>query len=139
MTRKLLLGPAMLAAAPLTAQQPAAPAQVVPAPASAAPVTVPPGPIVPVQPAPAQPAAPGAEVATIVAKEFPSYDKDRDGALNQSEFGDWMIRLKTIADPASTGNEAATKTWVNAAFAQADTDRSRLLTLNELTGFLSQG
>lgn len=149
MMKKLLLGVSTLAAAPVLAQQPAPLAQTAPAPVPTVPVTATPAPIVPAQPAsaqpalaqpaPVQPAAAGTEVASIVAREFPSYDRDRDGSLNQSEFAEWMIRLKTIADPASTANEAATKTWVNAAFAQADADRSRLLTLGELTGFLLQG
>lgn len=130
MIAAFLIGFTAQAVAPSTAPQPAAPVQTAPVPAVAAPSTSAPAPVAPTPPA---------EVATIIAQEFPAYDKDRDGALSQNEFGEWMVKLKTIADPASTANEAATKTWVNAAFAQADTDRSKSLTLGELTGFLSQG
>lgn len=150
--KKLLLGAAALVAAPLSAQQPTAPPQTAPTPdatvatTAGPPATVPAQPLAPASPATATgagavtaaPATSPAEVASIVANEFPGYDRNRDGALDQAEFGDWMLKLKTIADPASTANAAASKTWVNAAFAQADSDRSRSLTLGELTGFLSQ-
>lgn len=127
MLEKLLIGVATFAATAASPQEASSAPQIAPAPIQTVPAI---GPVAPTPPT---------DVATIVAKEFPAYDKDRDGALSQAEFGDWMIKLKTIADPASTANEAATKTWVNAAFAQADVDRSKSLTPGELTGFLSQG
>ena len=85
----------------------------------------------------ATPATTPAQVAAIVAREFPAYDKDRDGALTTAEFGDWMLKLKTIADPTLQPTAPATRTWLGAAFAQADADRSRAVTLAELTGFLT--
>lgn len=132
MANKLSLAITALAAAPLSAQQPAAPSPIPSAPVSGTPATA-----TPVSLSPARPAVAEPDVAGIVAREFPAYDKDASGSLNQSEFGDWMVKLKTIADPASTANDAAVKTWVNAAFAQADVDRSRALTLGELMGFLN--
>lgn len=163
--KKLLLTTAALVAAPLSAQQPATPVETAPAPAAASTSIAPPPAAVPAQPveaAPAQPVAPvpvtaqpaiatgagtiartpaagSTEVAGIIAREFPAYDKNADGALDTAEFGDWMLKLKSIADPTSTVNAEANKTWVNAAFAQADADKSHSLTLGELTGFLSQG
>ena len=95
---------------------------------------------VPAAPATAAPVAPApaatAEVTAIVAREFPAYDKDRDGALSRAEFADWMVKLKTIADPATRADAPSTQTWLGAAFAQADADKSKSLTLVELTGFL---
>lgn len=130
---KLLFAVATLVAAPLSAQQVLPPAQNAVTSGSGTITTAPPAAAAPSAP----PAATAVEVASIVAREFPAYDRDRDGSLNQAEFGDWMLKLKTIADPSLRADAPATKTWLNAAFAQADTDKSRLLTLGELTGFLS--
>ena len=66
--------PAMSPATPQTAQ-PAAPAQ-------------------PQGATPAQP-APAASVASIVDSEFPAYDANSDGQLDQSEFSRWMVALKS--------------------------------------------
>lgn len=121
---KLLLAAATLVAAPVSAQQTVVPAQNGVTSGSGAITTTP-------------PAATATEVASIVAREFPSYDRNRDGSLNPSEFSEWMVKLKTIADPSVRADAPSTKTWLNAAFAQADADKSRSLTLGELTGFLS--
>jgi hypothetical protein len=76
-------------------------------------------------------------VAAIVAREFPAYDKDANGGLSAKEFDDWMVKLKAIADPTTRADAPSTRTWLGAAFAQADLDKSRSVTLQELTGFLS--
>ncbi len=134
--KKLTLAAAMLAAAPAFAQTAAPVGQVTPA--APAPVTTPSPPVV-ATPAPVapRPATGPAEVAAIVAREFPAYDKDANGGLSAGEFGSWMVRLKAIADPTVTADAPSTKTWLGAAFAQADLDKSRSVTLQELTGFLS--
>ncbi|WP_375403714.1 EF-hand domain-containing protein [uncultured Sphingomonas sp.] len=128
--KKLTLAAAMLAAAPAAAQI-TTPAPVVPSPTSAAPAPTVPPPTTP------RPATNAGEVAAIVAREFPAYDKDASGGLSPDEFGGWMVRLKAIADPAATADAPSTKTWLGAAFAQADLDKSQSVTLAELTGFLS--
>jgi len=90
-------------------------------------------------PAPASPAAaPGAQVAEVVNSEFGTYDKNKDGKLNKVEFGAWMTALRTKADP-SLKDDAANKTWVAEAFTQADSDKSKTISKDELTNFLSQG
>ena len=90
----------------------------------------------------AQPAAaaptPAAQVADVVTKEFPSYDKNGDGNLSAKEFDTWMVALKTASDPATKATAPATKTWLTQAFAQADTDKNKKVSKSELTGFLSQ-
>ncbi len=86
----------------------------------------------------AQPAA-ATQVAAVVSKEFPSYDKNKDGVLSATEFDAWMVALKMASDPATTANAPATRTWLTQAFAQADTDKNRKVSKAELTGFLSQG
>jgi hypothetical protein len=85
------------------------------------------------------PAAGAAQIAQVVNTEFPSYDKDANGALNKVEFGSWMVALKTASDPATKATDPATQTWVGNAFASADVDKSAAVSKDELTKFLSQG
>ncbi len=84
-------------------------------------------------PAAAQPAG-GDQVASIVNSEFGSYDKDQNGTLDKMEFAAWMDALKAKA-PDGAGKPSDAK-WNEAAFAQADTDKSTTVTKQELTGFL---
>ena len=119
-------------AMPTTPTSPAANAQAA-NPAPAAPATA------AAAPTPASPAAaPGAQVADVVNSEFGTYDKNNDGKLTKTEFGAWMTALRTKADP-SLKDDAANKAWVAQAFTQADTDKSKTISKDELTNFLSQG
>lgn len=142
MVKHLVLGAAGLIASVVSAQQATSPAQTTSVPVAPAPNPVASTPV-PVASAPVplaqmpRPATTSGEIATIVAREFAAYDKNADGGLSAAEFGDWMVKLKTIADPSVTADAPSTKTWLGAAFAQADLDRSRSVTLAELTGFLS--
>jgi hypothetical protein len=90
------------------------------------------------QTAATQPAG-GDQVATVVQTEFPTYDANKDGKLEKAEFASWMVKLKQASDPKASAESASTKKWVNAAFAQADTDKSRSVSQPELIGFLSKG
>jgi hypothetical protein len=85
----------------------------------------------------AQPAAGPDQVASVVDSQFGTYDKDADGKLSAAEFGTWMVALKSQTDPATDADSPATKKWNQAAFAQADTDKSKSVTKAELTGFLA--
>ena len=89
--------------------------------------------------APAQPATTGTQVSSIIDGEFPTYDKDGDGKLSRTEFGAWMVALKTKSDPSTKADAPATKTWVAGAFTSADKDKSASISKTELTGYLSQG
>lgn len=91
------------------------------------------------QSATAEPATGADQVATVVQTEFPTYDANKDGKLEKTEFASWMVKLKQASDPKATASSAETKSWVNAAFAQADKDKSQSVTQPELVGFLSQG
>ncbi len=91
------------------------------------------------QSAAAEPAAGADQVATVVQTEFPAYDANKDGKLEKTEFASWMVKLKQASDPKASATSAETKSWVNAAFAQADKDKNQSLTQPELIGFLSQG
>ncbi|MEG3174920.1 EF-hand domain-containing protein [Sphingomonas sp. RB3P16] len=85
-----------------------------------------------------QPITDTKQVAAVVDKEFTSYDKDGDGVLSAAEFDAWMVALKTATEPKTEASSPATKTWLDTAFAQADTDQNSKVSKTELTGFLSQ-
>ena len=110
--------------------QPAAPADSAVAPAQDA--------VAASQPTTATQPATTTQVAEVVTKEFPSYDKNGDGNLSAKEFDAWMIALKTASDPSTKATAPATKAWLNQAFAQADADKDKKVSQTELTGFLSQ-
>jgi hypothetical protein len=93
----------------------------------------------PTQQAAAQPVSGAAQIAQVVSTEFPSYDKDKSGTLNESEFGAWMVALKEKSDPSTKPDSPATKAWVDKAFASADKDKNKSLSKAELTSFLTQG
>jgi hypothetical protein len=142
----LIATPAFAQTAPTTTP-PAPTAPATPAPAPAAPPAAAPAPAAPAapmaEPAPAAPAAaaepgPGAQIADVVNKEFPSYDKNSDGKLSKAEFGAWMFALRKASDP-SLKDDAANKTYVAGAFATADTDKSKTVSKDELTNYLVQG
>ena len=94
---------------------------------------------VPMQPDAREQPATGSQVAQVVDTEFPTYDKNGDGKLSATEFGGWMVALKSKTDPSTKPDAPETRKWVSAAFAQADTDKSKSLTKTEVTSFLSQG
>ncbi|MDB5679945.1 EF-hand domain-containing protein, partial [Sphingomonas bacterium] len=122
-------------AAPASPADPAAAAAATPAPAApAAPATADAAPAAPAAAAP----APGAQIADVVSKEFPSYDKNNDGKLSKAEFGAWMFALRKASDPALK-DDAANKTYVAGAFTTADTDKSKTVSKDELTNYLTQG
>jgi hypothetical protein len=122
--------PAAPSAAPLagTAQTQAAPAD-----ASA---TAAGGATAATQTAATQPAGPE-QVAQLVDTQFGTYDTNADGKLSPTEFGAWMVALKSQSDPKTDANSPETKTWNQAAFAQADTDKNKTLSKTEIAGFLA--
>lgn len=134
---RLFLSSAMLAiTAPAIAQDAA----------SASPQTADPAPVspqaaqpVPASPQPAQPANPADAVASIVDGEFPSYDANGDGQLDQAEFGRWMTALKD-QEMKATGKTlppAEVTAWASGAFTTADTDKSASVSKVELVTYLS--
>lgn len=74
------------------------------------------------------------QVSSIVNAEFATYDRDGNGTLEKAEFAAWMDALKAKAPDG--GAQVGDAKWNEAAFAQADTDKSSSLTRAELTGFL---
>lgn len=135
MIRTLFLSTALAIAAPALAQQadmPAAP------PAQAAPVAPQ---AAPAAPQAATPANPGSAVATIVDSEFPAYDANGDGQLDQSEFARWMVALKD-QEMKATGKTLPAEqvtAWADGAFKTADADKSTTISKPELVTYLSGG
>ena len=126
--------PASDTANPPTATEPApAPEATSPAPDAS---TTPPASS---QPAPSGGAATPTQIAQIVEQEFPTYDGDKNGDLNQAEFGAWMKKLRAATDPSADVESAEVKSWIGQAFASADGDKSGGVNKTELTGFLSRG
>lgn len=123
MVRSVLLTTALLISSPAIAQTAASPADT----ATEA------------QPGAATPAATG--VASIVDSEFPAYDADSSGQLEQAEFSKWMVALKE-QELKSSGKSlppAEVTAWVSGAFTSADADKSSTVTKAELVTYLSGG
>lgn len=91
------------------------------------------------QPAPSAAPATTTQIAQIVEQEFPTYDGDKNGELNEGEFAAWMKKLRSATEPGIDTESEAVKTWVGQAFAAADADKSTGVNKTELTGFLSRG
>lgn len=163
MLKYVLLGSAMILASPAVAQDMATPQSASPSASTAAPQTASPSTATPpsdpaastmaqtpstttaADPMAAQPAqtadaaqpAGASQVSSIVETEFATYDKDSSGSLSKKEFAAWMDALKAKA-PA--GTETASKPdpkWNEAAFKQADGDKSKSVSKEELASFLS--
>jgi hypothetical protein len=157
MMKSIFLAGGMMIAAPVLAQAAPATGQV-PQTAPADPVTTAPPqttadqamPTTSSDAAPAQaaqatdPATPGAtptqtQVAQVVDQQFAAYDKDGNGTLSKTEFAAWMTALKA-SSPGAPAESATQKTaWNDAAFKQADGDKSSTVTKTELTSFLVKG
>ncbi|HJS12509.1 calcium-binding protein [Sphingopyxis sp.] len=141
--------PALAQTTPPASDPAAPPTASEPAPAPAPDATTPPAEPTPApdastppassQAAPSGGAATPAQIAQIVEQEFPTYDGDKNGDLNEAEFGAWMKKLRAATDPSADVESAEVKTWIGQAFASADGDKSGAVNKTELTGFLSRG
>lgn len=132
--------PAADPAAPTTATEPAtAPDATMPAEPAPAPAPDASAPPAATEAAPAAAAATPTQIAQIVEKEFPTYDADANGDLNNAEFASWMKKLRAATEPSVDPESADVKTWIGQAFAAADGDKSGAVNKTELTGFLSRG
>lgn len=82
------------------------------------------------------PAAAPSDPKAIIVAEFPTYDKDGNGALAAAEFDTWMMALKEKS--GDTAMKPAEQTsWLKSAFTTADKDKSKGVTLAELTDYLT--
>ena len=139
MMKTILLAGTMVIAAPALAQTqvPVTPTAAAPAQTAPAPTTTPTTPVETTPPA-ASAAPTQTQVAQVVDQQFGTYDKDANGALSKAEFSAWMTALKAQAN-AKEADPAKETAWNDAAFRQADGDKSATVTKVELTGFLVKG
>lgn len=93
--------------------------------------------------APAAQPAPAVEpkevtVAKLVDAEFPAYDANKSGDLDEPEFGKWMLALHAISGSAKAKamDEAAKAKWAKDAFTAADADKSKKISKAEMNKFL---
>lgn len=81
------------------------------------------------------------DIASIVGSEFPAYDADQSGMLEQAEFTKWMVALKDeeikATGKAIPADEVAA--WAQGAFMSADADRNGAVSKPELILYLSGG
>lgn len=140
MIRTILFTTAIAIAAPAMAQT-AMPEQAAPQSASPATPAVPADPQQATPATPATPANPANAVASIVDTEFPAYDANGDGNLDQSEFSKWMVALKD-QEMKATGKTLPgdqVMAWATGAFTTADADKSDGVSKPELVTYLSGG
>ncbi|WP_337829339.1 hypothetical protein [Pseudonocardia sp. TMWB2A] len=129
---------AVLAATPVLAQTATPPAEPAPAaPAQAEPAS----PAAPAQDAaqPAQAAPAADQVQQIVAAEFPTYDTDKSGDLNETEFQTWVVALRD-KDPAAAAkplDDAGKAKFAKEIFAKADTNKDKKIAQAEMVAFFS--
>lgn len=94
------------------------------------------------QPAePATAAAPDAlpkevTVAKLVDTEFPTYDANKNGDLDQPEFTKWVLALHEAGGTAKQADAATKAKWAKDAFAAADSDKSKKISKTEMNKFL---
>lgn len=130
----------LLAATPLVAQTTApaktAPAKTAPAPAQPAEAQPAPAPA-PAQATPAPAPAAAAQVETIVATEFPTYDADKSGDLNETEFQAWVVALRSKDANAPAMDDAAKVKWSKELFAKVDANKDKKVAQAEMVTFFS--
>lgn len=133
MLKFALFASALAVGAPAVAQDMTTPALAQQAPQAAQPA--------PMETAPTQTpeAAAPAQVAQVVQAEFPTYDKDANGSLDDPEFTAWMGALRKASEPTVDVASAEVQTWIDGAFNTADADKSKTVTQVELTTFLTAG
>lgn len=89
----------------------------------------------------AEPATPAAEpkevtVAKLVDAEFPAYDANKNGDLDQPEFAKWILALHEAGGTAKQADAATKDKWAKDAFAAADADKSKKISKAEMNKFL---
>lgn len=78
-------------------------------------------------------------VTSIVDAEFPAYDANSTGALEQPEFIKWMVALKQqeLKTSGKTLPAAEITAWASGAFTSADADGNGAVSKPELILYLT--
>lgn len=93
------------------------------------------------EPAPAAAPAPmprEQQVAQLVEAEFPAYDADKSGDLEEPEFTKWLLALHAAGGDATSKamDQTAKLKWAKDGFAAADADKSKKISKAEMSKFL---
>jgi cytoskeletal protein RodZ len=93
---------------------------------------------------PATPATPStnsraAQVAQLVDAEFPAYDANKNGDLDEPEFSKWLLALHAAGGDvkAKAMDEATKMKWAKDGFAAADADKDMKISKAEMNKFLA--
>lgn len=98
------------------------------------------------EPTPAAEAAPApatesraTTVAKLVDAEFPAYDANKNGELDEPEFSKWLLALHAAGGDASAKpmDDATKAKWAKDGFAAADADKSKKISKAEMNKFLA--
>ncbi len=85
-------------------------------------------------------AAKAAAIKDVVETEFPVYDVNKNAVLNKAEFIKWAsaLRAKSEIKMGKTAPlpPAEMTKWANAAFVEADQDKNKAVTKDEMVTFL---
>lgn len=76
-------------------------------------------------------------VAQLVENEWALYDVNTNGALEQAEFGQWMIKLRKANEPTFDGTSQAATAWIAGAFDFADKDDTATVSKPEMVALLT--
>lgn len=85
-----------------------------------------------------QPATPSPAVKAAIEREFPVYDVNKSGVLEQTEFAAWMTALRKASDPTFDPAVEESAKWLTGVFTYADSDKSLSVTKAEMATLLSQ-
>ncbi|GAA0749195.1 EF-hand domain-containing protein [Sphingomonas trueperi] len=69
--------------------------------------------------------------------QFARYDANGDGALDKTEYGSWLIALRTAKDPDFKPEKPEAKAWIDRSFIGADTNRDDKISREEMVRFLT--
>jgi len=77
--------------------------------------------------------------AGATESEFAAYDADQSGKLDQSEFSSWYLAKadQQLSEAGKTASREELDGQVTLAFSQADADKDRVVTQQELERFLA--
>ena len=80
-----------------------------------------------------------AQVAQLVDAEFPAYDANKNGALDEPEFSKWLLALHAAGGDAKAKamDEPSKMKWAKDGFVAADADKNQKISKAEMSKFLA--
>lgn len=84
-----------------------------------------------------QPTPPPDPAKLSVEAQFARYDANGDGSLDQAEFGEWLVALRTAKEADFDREKPAARAWVQDRFTTTDANRDRKVSREEWTRLLT--